>query len=444
MMDYLCQINLILVYVTFYRLCDADKILLNETNEKSCQDLENEYNPKPVLRRKTQLFDWSLPHCYDKDIEPWAHLNQTDGSIPFTYDFEFVISSIHEVNDFGGTLVIEMYFIIKWWEPRIQIKHYSLEPMNDLKPNERFFTIPLSNLGILWNPDLDIFGIKAYKSEKVFRNPMASLKINKKGILRYSNRAIITLSCDMDFQRYPFDSHQCFFRAGSYSYDDSIVKCSSTLRYAHNAKQRNLQYIVTLDDLPHDYQVYIFNDTKRWASCGFTVKLERTKSQMIIQVYLTSISLVIISWISFIVEPSVVPGRMGMLMTVFLVLINILVGVKNSSPTSNGLNSVDIFLVSCLVWVFAALLEYAIVLIMNRKRADLNHKNRKNKEKIQDVIEDNHRWSPKFVKKLPSTLNELQDAPIYTKWDAIDKMSMLFFPVTFVAFLIVYAFTLFQ
>ena len=439
----MCHINLILVFVILYRVGDAEKILLNETNKNSCQELENDYNPKPVACGKTQLFDWCLPHCYNKDIEPWMHLNQTNGSIPFIYDFEFVISSIHEVNDFGGTLVIEMYFIIRWREPRIQIKHHSMEPMNSLKLNEKFFTIPLSNLEILWNPDLDIFGIKEYKSEKVFRNPMASLKLDRNGILRYSIRTIITLSCDMDFQRYPFDSHQCFFRAGSYAYNDKIVKCTSSLRYAHNAKQRNLQYIVTLDDLPHEFQQYIFNDT-RWSNCGFTVKLERTKSQMIIQVYLTSISLVIISWISFIVEPSVVPGRMGMLMTVFLVLINILVGVKNTSPTSNGLNSVDIFLVSCLVWVFAALLEYALVLIMNRKWADLNYTKGKSVEKIQDVKDGNHIWSPKFVKKLPSTLNDLQDGPIHNRWDAIDKTSMLFFPVTFLAFLIVYSFKLFQ
>ena len=59
---------------------------------------------------------------------------------------------------------------------------------------------------------------------------------------------------------------------------------------------------------------------------------------------------------------------MGMLVTVFLVLINIFIGVKNSSPTSNGLNAADIFLVTCLVWVFGALLEYALVLIMNKRQ----------------------------------------------------------------------------
>ena len=46
------------------------------------------------------------------------------------------------------------------------------------------------------------------------------------------------------------------------------------------------------------------------------------------QVYLPSFMFVIVSWVSFLINPHVVPGRMGLLVTLFLVLINIFNSVR--------------------------------------------------------------------------------------------------------------------
>ena len=46
------------------------------------------------------------------------------------------------------------------------------------------------------------------------------------------------------------------------------------------------------------------------------------------QVYLPSFMFVIVSWVSFLIKPEVVPGRMGLLVTLFLVLINIFNSVR--------------------------------------------------------------------------------------------------------------------
>ena len=59
-----------------------------------------------------------------------------------------------------------------------------------------------------------------------------------------------------------------------------------------------------------------------------------------------------------------------MLITVFLVLINIFIGLENSSPTANGLNAADVFVVACIVEVFAALLEYAMVLVIYESKEE--------------------------------------------------------------------------
>ncbi len=46
------------------------------------------------------------------------------------------------------------------------------------------------------------------------------------------------------------------------------------------------------------------------------------------QVYLPSCMFVVVSWVSFMIKPEVVPGRMALLVTLFLVLINIFNSVR--------------------------------------------------------------------------------------------------------------------
>ena len=50
--------------------------------------------------------------------------------------------------------------------------------------------------------------------------------------------------------------------------------------------------------------------------------------QYLVQVYLPSCMFVVVSWVSFLIKPEVVPGRMALLVTLFLVLINIFNSVR--------------------------------------------------------------------------------------------------------------------
>ena len=86
------------------------------------------------------------------------------------------------------------------------------------------------------------------------------------------------------------------------------------------------------------------------------IKERLTKEAIII----TSISL---SQISFLVPKEAIPGRLGMLLTLFLCMINTLNAVAKTSPKSGGSSSALIdWIVSCLVFILMAILEYAWIL----------------------------------------------------------------------------------
>ena len=72
-----------------------------------------------------------------------------------------------------------------------------------------------------------------------------------------------------------------------------------------------------------------------YSTAGFELILSRKMSFYIITYYLPSGLFVGISWVSFLINPEVIPGRMTMLVTLFLVLINIHNTIQTNSPKVN-------------------------------------------------------------------------------------------------------------
>ena len=384
-------------------------------------------------------FCWYLSENYDRKLEPWNHHDAKNESLPYFYNFEFVVQGIQEVDDFKHTIKLEMYFIVKWWEPRVKIIP-SFTELEREADKGIFHPISLEYLGHLWTPDLEIYSMNTYQTPEVLGKQMASIKVNEKSIMRYSNHATIIIACKLKFNTYPFDSHHCLFRAGSYSYYDEIVDCNSKLGKWNISDQRSIQYEATIKEMSPDLRTW-YTPEHGWATCGFEITLVRPKTQILIEVYLTATSLVIISWLSFVVNPSVIPGRMGMLVTVFLVLINIFIGVKNKSPTSNGLNAADIFLVACIGQVFACLVEYALVLVIYAKPKQEATSASKSSTKV--FVEEINKekvpeWAVKYQKTLLETVKGSQNHAQNIQWNFIDKMALILFPFTFIVFLITY------
>ena len=97
----------------------------------------------------------------------------------------------------------------------------------------------------------------------------------------------------------------------------------------------------------------------------------------------TSGLFVIVSWISFLIPMDVIPGRMALLVTLFLVLVNIFNTVTTNTPKvklfspdmkhihvphifitltifaakAEGLTAIEAWMLACILFVFGALIE---------------------------------------------------------------------------------------
>ena len=88
----------------------------------------------------------------------------------------------------------------------------------------------------------------------------------------------------------------------------------------------------------------------------------RYKLKYITNFYLPSGLFVVVSWASFLIPPEIVAGRMAMLITLFLVLINIFLGTTSHMPNAEGVTAMSSYIIVCILFVFGALFAYAFLL----------------------------------------------------------------------------------
>lgn len=94
---------------------------------------------------------------------------------------------------------------------------------------------------------------------------------------------------------------------------------------------------------------------------SLSFELKRNIGYFIFQTYLPSILIVMLSWVSFWINHEATSARVALGITTVLTMTTISTGVRSSLPRISYVKAIDIYLVMCFVFVFAALLEYAAV-----------------------------------------------------------------------------------
>ena len=64
------------------------------------------------------------------------------------------------------------------------------------------------------------------------------------------------------------------------------------------------------------------------------------------------------------IPPDIIPGRMALLITLILCLVNIFMSVTTSSPNADTISSIGSWIIFCIIFVHYCLLEYGTILFM--------------------------------------------------------------------------------
>ena len=108
----------------------------------------------------------------------------------------------------------------------------------------------------------------------------------------------------------------------------------------------------------------------------FTMK--RRIGYFLIDTYVPSTIIVIISWISFWINPDTAPARVALGITTVLTMTTLISSARASLPKVSYVKAIDWYLLLCLIFVFGSILEYTFIAFMinvrtkNKKKASTN------------------------------------------------------------------------
>ncbi|XP_067297436.1 glycine receptor subunit alpha-3 isoform X2 [Pseudorasbora parva] len=314
------------------------------------------------------------------------------------------------INSFGSIAETTMDYRVniflrqQWNDPRLAYSEYPDDSL-DLDP---------SMLDSIWKPDLFFANEKgAHFHEVTTDNKL--LRIFKNGNVLYSIRLTLTLSCPMDLKNFPMDVQTCIMQLESFGYtmNDLIFEWQEK-GPVQVADGLTLPQFILKDESDLRYCTKHYN-TGKFTCIEVRFHLERQMGYYLIQMYIPSLLIVILSWVSFWINMDAAPARVALGITTVLTMTTQSSGSRTSLPKVSYVKAIDIWMAVCLLFVFSALLEYAAVNFVSRQHKELLRFRRRRKKpgKEEDVRESRLSFTPNAGKDgaMPKAANNAATTP---------------------------------
>ncbi|XP_023328635.1 glycine receptor subunit beta-type 4 [Eurytemora carolleeae] len=288
-----------------------------------------------------------LPDDYNSDLPP-----AQGGPVPV--DLRLRVLQIAEINDNSQTMTVEMSVGLTWTEPRLLFNNiFDWESRKLIKTSDQL-------IQHLWAPNLHFLSTERMEKISTLKNT-GTVTIFRNGTVIYDSSIRLTVgTCVMSYQNYPMDSQLC--RVLSVSHSNSIHEVVLRGSISYNTEfQRPLQYKLELRHLPDNYTFMVMEDAM-YSVQGFEVRLDRRLAPMLTRMYIPTQLLVFTSWLAFFVPPEVVSGRMVLLVTLFLMIINIGISVEKDIPICSNMTAAHIWLLGCHIQILLNLLQFSFLL----------------------------------------------------------------------------------
>ena len=120
--------------------------------------------------------------------------------------------------------------------------------------------------------------------------------------------------------------------------------------------------------------------------------LRRNINYYILQNYFPTALIVVLSWVGFWIDYRSTPARVALGITTVLTITTLANSIRATLPPVSYSKSIDYYLLACFLFVFAALVEFAVVGITDIKWRKLSkpkrRRGKKKKFRNDDIIEE--------------------------------------------------------
>ncbi|XP_042879966.1 glycine receptor subunit alphaZ1-like isoform X2 [Penaeus japonicus] len=281
------------------------------------------------------------------DVNRWPHADEERAT---NVSVQLFINSFGSLNAANMDYTVDVFLRQRWNDPRLV----------DAVNQKDKITVTSNELqGKVWKPDTFFNNVKDAELHTVTM-PNILLRIENNGDVLYSIRLTLTLSCHMDLELFPFDDQKCYIALASYANTDEVI----------DYQWADINPI----DLPDQLEIAQFDllnftckdTTQVYATGNFSgllvyFNLRRQNGYHVLQTYVPTILIVSISWVSFWLDPNAVPGRITLGVTTLLTLTTLASGIRASLPPVSYVKAIDVWIGTCMIMVFGALLEFTLV-----------------------------------------------------------------------------------
>ena len=242
-----------------------------------------------------------IPSGYNKLSKPPLN-NITDkfNNIKVFIDFIQILS----VDENQNTITLKLNLEIVWNEPRVTLlPNVTKEEMEHIIVNG--YVLPKEFTDHLWSPNTYIYNVQNikkynYKFIHNFENHWY-WQDNNENWMSYETEVEIIILCKMIFNDYPIDEQVCYFLLGSSSDLATSRQWYELQKIFFNTSDQVtlLSYTIGIDNLP-EYMQFKKNDLWNitYQRTGFELRLKHNYEWHLMNYYIPSGILVILSWVS--------------------------------------------------------------------------------------------------------------------------------------------------
>jgi len=344
----------------------------------------------------------SFQEGYDRRLRP------NYGGSPVNVGVTLYILSIGDLSEKFMDFTFDMYFRQFWSDNRLQFNgsNFGIDKL----------VVGAEYIRLIWVPDTFFVNEKVATFHKATTENQF-LRISQNGDVLRSIRLTIKATCNMNLANFPMDDQLCTVEVESFGYTmaDLRYEWHDGLRSVQMSPDVSLPQFVVIGHRQRQIEVSLSsgNYSRLLADVQFT----RSMGYYMIQVYIPSSLIVVMSWVSFWLNRGAAPARVSLGVTTVLTMTTLSNSVNAALPKVSYMKSIDIYLFVCFFMVFGALIEYACVGYTD-KRIQL-HRNRF--IAMQRLLEQHRSQSQNSVKIHPQQhQHHQQHNNCYQRDDLID------------------------
>ncbi|OXA63410.1 Glutamate-gated chloride channel alpha [Folsomia candida] len=341
------------------------------------------------------------------------------------------ITSVSDIDEQGGQITIDAHFSRRWLDYKISKRITG--PLKNV-------TLGSEALDKIWKPDI-FFGLEKDAAEATQKTVKVLFNTNnlKDAQIAFSERTRLKLDCSMEFHYYPADTQICTYNLRSFSYKQNRLKLfweTPNAVFLRDTGHPNFDLLIesvwpriAVNGSNKLFVEETFDPYRRgnYSALTFTIKARRKISYHLVQTYLPSILLVLMTWLCFLLPASMVEARIGISMTTVLTLTAMFAAVREQAPSVSYSMGIDKWMVFCIFVVFVSLLLFTSIFWMKNKA-----KKNKNSDDDEDKSVSRHGDQPP-----PSSIVEVKRK--YSLLLRFTKYYAFFvFALAFVTFVVVY------